>query len=355
MIGQRRLHTLGRLCLAGWMVWSLNACGGKQDNQAGKTSAPLTAKAQRAELRTLRSSITSTAEILPFEQVELKAPVSGTVLSISFNEGQYVSAGTPLIQLDDRTLQAERIGVEANLSMLKKERERRVQLREIDGVSAEEVERIESQIAQLEAQVRQLEVQISLCRITAPFSGVLGVRDFSLGAFLTQGMPITTLTQTDRLKAEFRIPEPYVREFSLGQPVPLVAGNDTVQSKIYAMEPVIDPSSRMLRVRSEIISPSSSLRAGAFAKALLNTQSDARNVVVPNESIIPSLDHEAVFLYRGGRVKRQVVVTGMRDYSHCEIISGVEPGDTVLTTGLLILREGAEVNVEIQGQIPTQR
>jgi len=325
------------------LLSGLSSCGtNKSEGQKAQPNL-LRARAEVARSGPLLSSFTTTAEILPFEQVELRAPVSGTVMSIHFTEGQFVSSGSLLVQLDDRTFQAEREGVSVSLRMLRNELNRREQLRTVEGTSQEEIERLESQIGQLDSQVKLLEVQIDLCRVSAPFSGIVGMRDFSPGAFLTQGSAVTTLAQTTRLKAEFRVPEGFHEQISPGNSVFILVSGDTIRSSIFAVEPFVERDSRMIRVRSEILSPPSHLRAGTFAEALLSRSTSGTYPLVPNQSIIPSLENESVLLYKGGKVKKQVVKTGSRDYTHCEILEGISDGDTVITTGLLFLRDGADV------------
>jgi membrane fusion protein, multidrug efflux system len=320
-------------------------CEEKNTQTTSNQPPALRVKAEVARARALDAKYLTTAEILPFESVEIRTPVAGTVLNIAFKEGQYVQEGASIVRMDDRAWIAELSGVNTQLTGLKKELDRRENLFKIEGASEEEIDRLRTQIAQLESTKRQLELQISLANVKAPFSGVLGVRNFSTGAYLTQGSPIATLTQVNKLKAEFRVPDAFEEATKPGFTARIAAGKDTISAVVYASEPVIERTTRMRLVRAEISQPSGVL-PGAFAEAWLSKKTNESNVVIPTQALIPGVENQTVFLYRSGKVLAQPVTPGLRDQTHCEILSGIVPGDTIITTGILLLRNGADVAIE---------
>ncbi|MEN6453191.1 MAG: efflux RND transporter periplasmic adaptor subunit, partial [Prolixibacteraceae bacterium] len=137
------------------------------------------------------NQLTVTANLLPAESVQIKTPVAGTVLAIHFSEGQYVKQGQPLVQIDDRVWKAQIKGLKARLQAANEELKRKEALLTAEGASREEVETIQSTVQQLEAQIEELSVYVSLAEVPAPFSGRVGMRDFSVGAYLSQGQTIT--------------------------------------------------------------------------------------------------------------------------------------------------------------------
>lgn len=331
------VFVLSGICITG--------CGEKSAPAATNQLPALRVKAEIAQARALDATYLTTAEILPYESVEIRTPVAGTVLNIAFKEGQYVQEGASIVRMDDRAWIAELSGVSTQLAGLKKELDRREKLLEIEGASEEEIDRLRTQIAQLESDKQQLELQISLANVKAPFSGVLGVRNFSTGAYLTQGAPVTTLTQVNKLKAEFRLPDAFEEAANTGFVARIVAGKDSLTAVVYASEPVIERTTRMRLVRAEINQPSGVL-PGAFAEARLSKKTNASNVVIPTQALIPGVENQTVFLYRSGKVLAQPVTPGLRDQTHCEILTGIVPGDTIITTGILLLRDGADVAIE---------
>jgi membrane fusion protein, multidrug efflux system len=322
------------------VFWS---CSGKPEESQKKSPGPVSVNAEIAREGVLASAALSTAEILPFEHVEILAPVAGTVLSISFEEGQAVREGAQLIQLDDRTWQAELSGVKASLSATQKELNRRITLKESEGASQEEIDRLSADVAQLESRARQLDVQISLAQIRAPFSGVMGLRRFSIGSFMAQGAALTSLAQVDRLKAEFGVPESMSAAIAVGQSISVRANSDTVQARVYAIDPVLDPRTRMRVVKASIPNSSGRIVPGMFAEAVFAVGSGEKRVMVPNECIIPSVEQQSVMVVRGGKAVRQKITPGMRDQTHCEVLAGVQPGDTVITSGILLVSDGSPV------------
>ncbi|HEY9115595.1 MAG TPA: efflux RND transporter periplasmic adaptor subunit, partial [Bacteroidales bacterium] len=150
-----------------------------------------------------------TANILPFEQVEIKAPVSGTVLSINAKEGQFVKEGHLIVRLDDRAWLAQKKGLEAQLLSASADLKRKQELLAMEGASQQDVDQAQAMVDALSAQIEELNVKIDLANVTAPFDGNLGMRDFSLGSYLNQGQIITTLSQSWKLKVDFNFSSQY--------------------------------------------------------------------------------------------------------------------------------------------------
>src|SRR5690606_34197892 len=159
----------------------------------------------------------------------------------------YVQKGAPLLRIDDRAWQAEAKGLRAQVVTAKSSFERQQAMLDIEGASQAEVDAARSTLADLESRLEQLEVNIRLANVQAPFSGVVGMRDFSLGTFLTQGTSITQLAQIDKLKLNFELPSRYAAFAKTGKSVELITGRDTGQAVIYAVNPSVSSTSRTLQ------------------------------------------------------------------------------------------------------------
>jgi membrane fusion protein, multidrug efflux system len=293
------------------------------------------------------SSITSTADILPFEQVELSSPISGNVLEIYFREGQNVRKGDLLVKIDDRTWKAQQKGLEARLSSANNELDRSRALLEIEGASREDVDRAEAEVTNLQAQIEEMQVRINLANIRAPFSGRVGMRDFSTGAFLSQGQRITQLVQTDKLRVNFTLPARYASFVQVDQEISVVtsASNDTSNAVIYAINPMLNVSTRSLQVRAIMDNGKNIFMPGDFANIRLKVEQLQDALMIPSESIIPEMNANVVYKVENGKAKRQPVEVGFRTETSVQVTRGITAGDTVLTTGLLQVQDG--VNVQI--------
>lgn len=292
-------------------------------------------------------SIRTTGELLSYEEVELKTPISGNVLNIYFREGQYVNRGDLLVEIDNRSWTARKIGLEAQLTSAQSELTRKKELLEMEGVSQQEMEQSQAAVSNLKAQIEELDVMIDLAHIRAPFSGWLGMRDFSPGAFLSQGEIITRLVQNDKIKVNFNIPSRYAVRAEKHQEVTIIssATGDTAIAAIYAVDPIITPSSRTLNIRALLDNKNKGFLPGDFAQIIFEVEQYDDALLVPAESVIPELNRQVVYLANNGRAVRQEVETGSKTHNRVQILKGLSPGDIVLTTGLMTVQEGVQVEI----------
>jgi len=288
--------------------------------------------------------LTVTANLLPAESVEIKTPVAGTVLAIHFNEGEFVREGEPLVQIDDRVWKAQIKGLKAQLLAAGEELQRKEALLKAEGASREEVETIQSTVQQLEARIEELSVYVTLASVPAPFSGRVGMRDFSIGAYLSQGQIITEIAQSDRLKVDFNLPGRYVSQLAPGKEVIVIANNDSLRAPVYAINPVVDQNARTIQIRALLTNKKNWL-PGDFAEVSLILDIQDSAIVIPTELIVPELGAETVYLCKKGRVVKQRVNTSVRNSKVALVDAGLSAGDTVLTTGLMQVREGIPVKI----------
>lgn len=337
-----------------WFVFSLifsgflyfTSCSSDQPS-GQQQERTIQAEGYRVEPQEYTVSIRSTGELLSLEQIQIKAPVSGNVFHIHFQEGQRVSEGTLLLEIDNRIWQAQKKGLQAQLETAKSEWVRRKRLLAIEGTSAESVDQAQANVTELEARIEELMVRIDLSRIRAPFSGRLGMRNISPGAFLSQGETITSLVQTDKLRVSFDIPSRYASLAKKGKHILVIpsAGTDTVSAVIYATDPYIRPDSRSLGVRAMLENPSQKHFAGDFVQILFETSHNEKALLVPADAIISELNAQVVFTVKNGTVQRQEITTGSRTASKVHVLNGLSPGDTLMVSGLMEVREGMPVKI----------
>lgn len=293
----------------------------------------------------LTNKITSTGTILANEEVEIRSETQGRIIKIYFNEGERVPAGKLLVKIDDSELQAELKKADLDIQLATDDEARNKKLLAVSGISKEEYDASLNKLLQLQAGKQLIEAQISKTSVIAPFNGVIGLRYVSEGGYVSPSNLIAVLQQTDPVKLEFSVPEKYAAGMKNGTSVGFtVEGNTkTFSGNVYAKEPKIDPSTRTVKIRALSQNPSNELIPGAFAKLNIDLGVNLNALVVPSEAIIPGITGQSVMLMKHGKAAVQPVKIGIRNESDVEITDGILPGDTVIISGLLTVREGMPV------------
>jgi len=341
-----RLHHFSGFLLFALFLILMVSCS-RSNNPVQRQAGTLKVEGYRVDPEFFTVSIRTTGELLSNEEVELKTPVSGNVLNIYFREGQYVNKGELLAEIDNRSWTARKLGLEARLLSAQSELARKKDLLEIEGVSQEEIEQSEAEVVHLKAQIEELEVMIDLAHIRAPFSGWLSMRNFSPGAFLSQGEVITRLVQNNKLKVNFNIPAKYASRVRKDQEVTIISSSsgDTALAVIYAVDPIISTNSRSLQVRALLDNKNQGFLPGDFAQVVMEVEQFDDALLVPAESVIPEMNNQVVYIAADGKALRQVVETGSRTHNRVQVLKGLSPGDVVLTTGLMTVRDGDPVEI----------
>lgn len=295
----------------------------------------------------LSRTIQSPGVLQGAESVELMPEASGRIVSISFSEGKRVEKGQLLVKLNDADLQAQLKKAELQTQLQEAKTARLRKLEAIKGVSAEELEAAENLLATLSAERDLLNAQIRKTEVRAPFSGTIGLRSVSEGAWVGPGTRIATLVEDKSLKLSFSVASRYAGMISEGALVKFRQSGDTTlhSARIYAREAQASEGSRMMLYRAQVESANAKLLPGKAVevKIPLSTQADA--ILIPTQSIVPVLKGQKVFVVKNGKADEVQVTTDYRTESLIEVTQGLQPGDSVVTTGLLSLKKGAEVKV----------
>ncbi|MEY2905127.1 MAG: hypothetical protein RJA52_1143, partial [Bacteroidota bacterium] len=182
-------------------------------------------------------TIEATGNLIPYEQVQVRSERAGKLISLSFEESSFVPAGKVLAVIDDAELKAQKNRLEVNLDLAKKEVARGLELLAIQGISEEEVDRLRNRVEDLDAEIKILEIQIEKSVIKAPFSGLIGLRQISQGAYITPNDIIAELRQINPIKLEFDVPEKFLNQVKVGQVLNFstVGQNENYQATVYAI------------------------------------------------------------------------------------------------------------------------
>jgi len=333
--------------------------GGAKDAPEADSQAPPEALAVTAETvtpRYLAERLATTGTIRAAEQVEVVSEIAGKVVGIFFEEGFRVEKGQTLVRIDDAELAAEKERARFRLELAARRERQQRKLFEEGIVSEEEYELQLNQKNVLEAELQLIEVQLGKTEIRAPFSGVIGLRRVSAGAYLSPQTAIATLQQLDPVKIDFAVPEQYAGLVEPGREISfsIKGTEEPFEGRVYAVEPTVDPATRSLTVRAESPNPRGRLVPGAFADVELTVRAVPDALAVPAIAVIPELGGRKVFVVENGTAQPRQVETGIRTENYLEITAGLDSGDRVITSGLLQLRPGAPVEVLAQGSPPEE-
>ena len=324
-------------------------CGNKKDNGAAPATAgpppALSVEAMVVEASDLSADIEVPGTILAFESTEIHPEAAGRLVALNVREGGYVSKGALLAKLFDGDLQAQMNKLEVQLKIAEQTENRQSQLLEIQGISQQEYDLSLLQVHNLKADMDIIRQSIRKTEIRAPFSGKLGLKNVSPGAYVSPADIITTISQVDKLKIQFNIPERYGAQLKNGMPVTFTVdgSNKTFTANILATEVHVEENTRSLAVRAIIKEKDNALMPGAFAKVKIVLGKNENALLIPNNAIIPIGRRKQVFLYKGGKASPVDVITGVRDSTNIQILEGVKSGDTVITSAILFLRPGSDV------------
>lgn len=290
--------------------------------------------------------------VLPSENTDLHPEISGRVVAINFKEGSFVKAGTLLVKLFDNDLQAQLRKLEVQLRVAEATEKRQKELLAINGTSQQDVDLAVLNVSNIKADMEIVKVNISKTEIRAPFDGRLGLRNISLGAYITPQTIITNIAQTNSVKVEFSVPEQYASEMVQGKMVALktTATGHNYNARVLAAQNTITQESRNLQVRALVENTDTYLTPGAFVQVSIEIGGSKQAIMIPTQAIIPSTRFKNVIVSENGKAVFRVVNTGYRDSARIEITSGLKSGDTVITTGLLTLKEGMPVKTKVTPQ-----
>jgi len=300
------------------------------------------------EADVLKNSITAVGTLLPNEQVDLISEAAGKVVGIYFEEGKPVSQGQLLLKVDDAELQAQLRRAEYQLKLTGERLNRQQILLEKDAVSREEFDQVQTDYNILQADIELLKTQIAKTEIRAPFAGNVGFRGVSLGSFLQPNTVITRLTDQNKLKLEFAIPERYGALYLPGKNIYFTTevSPQEFEAIVYAVDPKVDIATRTVTVRGLYNNTSGKLSAGMFARISLIVDQSNDALLIPTQAVVQEMGGKKVWVISNGKAQSQPITTGYRTSDQVEVLSGLQIGDTIMITGLMQVREGIAVREE---------
>ena len=317
---------------------------------AAKTQPKITVNAQECTYESMNFTVRVTGSIIADESIAVNSEISAKVDKIHFKEGQKVKKGELLVALNDDEIDAELEKLKFTKQLNEDNEYRQRVLLEKEAISKEEYDIALTTLNTSLADIKLLQVRKSKHQIRAPFDGVIGLRQISLGSYINPGQLITNLYKINPVKIDFAVPGRYLTDVDEGDKIEFTVDaypTETFTGEIYAIEPQIDPETRSIRLRAISKNPGDKLLPGQFAKISLILDRVENAIMLPNEAVIPELNGKKVYVYEDGKVASRSVTTGVRTEDRIQVVEGLEPGTVVITTGLLQVRPGMEVNVKM--------
>ena len=296
----------------------------------------------------LIDDITAVGTVVANESVRIRTEINGRLLKLNFDEGQEVQKGQLLVALDDGEHRAQLAAINAELRTEKQRFLRSKELYEQKFISKEALDLQAGTVDRLAAMVQEADARLQKTVVTAPFSGVIGLRKVSLGAYLQAGDDIVRLEDISSVKVDFRVPEVYLAKVRSGQSISVVVDafpNTVFEGKVYAIEAGMDRETRTALVRAKLGNKAGKLRSGMFARVSLIMTKKKNALSVPEKALWPQGTENFVYKVIDGKVELTKVELGQRTPGYVEILKGLSPSDLVVTEGQMKIRDGAPVTV----------
>lgn len=301
-----------------------------------------------AQPQTVSNILEANGTVVANEFVELRSEASGRIVYLNVPEGKFITKGTVIARINDADLVANLNKSRATLKLAQDYVDRLKPLLSVQGVNQADYDAAVNTVISTQADIEYTQALIDKTVIRAPFDGVVGLRQVSIGAYVSNADIIATMQQVNNLKIDFTLPEEYGRNVSTGSTVQvsLDNGNDSLKhnATIIAVEPQVNTITRNLKIRT-ILQDKARSNPGAFVKVYITQGETKQSILVPSNCIIPSDINKQLILVKNGNAQFTDVTTGVRQQSNVEITKGVAAGDSVVVTGVLFAKDKKPVKV----------
>ena len=295
----------------------------------------------------LRSTVRAVGTVLADASAVLRAEVPGQIIGLHFDDGQQVSRGDRLFSIEATVLEAEVNEARATVEQAEAAYVRAKELIDDKLISDTDFDTARANYNVGVARLKSSEARLSKTVIRAPFDGFVGLRRINIGDYATIGQEMVDVVRLDPLRVEFSVPETLLAQLKPGQDVEVSVGayrDDIFGGTITAVAPQIDVAGHSVTLRARLPNPDLKLRPGLFAQVSVTLEVKPDALVVPEQAIWPIGNDKTVFVVEDGKAVQKVVVLGQRQPGLVEIVSGLSPGDEVITAGQMKIFDGAAVS-----------
>ncbi|MDX2196283.1 MAG: efflux RND transporter periplasmic adaptor subunit [Cytophagales bacterium] len=316
-------------------------CNSNKTNTIPKDAPPVEVGIMVAQMISFDKIYEASGNVLPHEFVNIFPETAGKLTYLQIDEGSSVSQGTILAKINNAELVAQLSAFQLQADIYTKTEDRLRKLLDVNGVSQAEYDEALTKLNTAKANIKVIEAQIEKTIIRAPFSGVLGLRMVSNGAYVNPQTLLCTLQETSHLKVDFNIPQEYGGKLKRGSIVSVISQDKEYNAIVYASEPAINSNTGNQKIRAKI---QADITPGSYAKVRLKEKT--KGILVPTYALIPEATANKLVVMRGGKVAYAKVATGTRQAQNVEITSGILQGDTVIVAGVLFVRPNSSVKIK---------
>ena len=318
----------------------------KKEDLSKKADPPAIVDVIVAQNQSISSVTEANGSVLANEFVELHPEVSGRIIYLNIPEGTTVAKGTILARINDSDLQAQLNKIKVQIELSQKTEQRLTKLLSINGIGQAEYDVALNEVNSLNADLEYTKVLIDKTILRAPFSGVIGLRQVSQGAYVTPATILATMQQVNKLKVDFTVPEEYsgvIRKGSIVEVAVEGQSNSRCKAVVIAREPQINQTTRNLLIRA--ILSNCTANPGTFAKVYFSSGSARSSITIPTNAIIPDDKNKKIVVINGGKAAYAFIETGVRKEGFVEITKGISVGDTIVVDGVLFARPDKPVKI----------
>jgi membrane fusion protein (multidrug efflux system) len=315
---------------------------------AEKVEKSATVEATAVTVDDVVQTIRAVGTLQPNEAVIVSPEIPGRVARLPFGEGDLVKAGDPLVELDPTILQAEVDKAESTLALATANRQRALTLASQGTGTLRARDESIADYREAEANLTLAKARLAKATITAPFSGVVGIRSVSVGAYVNPGDRIVELADIDPIKVDFRVPELALSSLRPGQSIRVTVDalpGQSFKGEVYVIDPMVDANGRAVRLRARIPNPDRKLSPGLFARVDIVVGRRENALLVPESAIFAEGQTRYVYRVVDGRAVRTQVSLGQRRPGQVEIRDGLEANAMVVTAGHQQIRDGSLVTI----------
>lgn len=336
----RALSLAGALSAALWLAGPAAA----QTPEA----EPVPVEAREVEVGTVAQDVSAVGSLMSNESVIIRPEIAGRIVGIHFAEGGRVEAGARLFSIDDSIYRAELTEAEASLRLSERNYARADELFQRGSGTARARDEAVAKLQTDRAALALVRARLDKTQIVAPFEGIVGLRNVSVGDYVTPGQDLVNLEDVDPVKVDFRVPERYLAALAKGQRLVIQVDafpGRAFEGEVYALDPRIDVAGRSVAIRATVPNDDGLLRPGLFARVRLTVEARENAITIPEQAIVPRGQDRFVFKVVDGKAVMTKVTLGLRRTGEVEVVEGLAPGDLVVTAGQLKIRDGSPVEI----------
>lgn len=326
------------------LTWS------KFHHSSAKIKDKVLVQAEKVKVGEIPQEAHALGTLVAARNIELTSEVSGKIEKILFNDGTFVAQGTPLIQLDDKVYKAKAESDKEKLRFSEENYNRMLYLSKKGAASKQAIEQAQADLKEKKAAAEESQMLVQKTLILAPFNGILGKVKVDRGNFITPGLPLVTLVDTQNLRVEFNVSEKYLPQLRhIGQQVSLTTSSlpdKKFYGKVSYVAPVINTEDRTISVYADVVNQDNMLTSGMFMDVTLLLGNQKSAILVSAESLVPTIDGDQVFKIVDGKALSKAVIIGLRSENQVEVLKGLEPNDLIVIAGQQKLKDGTTVEIK---------